>query len=152
MRTFIIKSGDESTFKDLGKYLRELGNQEKTKGKNYCVVVKQNRPIRSMSANGYYHIILTMICSEANQYTHEQLHEICKRKFNYEMVQFPKSGYEVVGKSTKNLDTKEFAAFVNRVKLWALEEFNIVVPDARDIDYQKQIEIENNWDKIQSGW
>lgn len=150
MRTFIIKAGDESSFKQLGSYLRELG---KTKaGKDFCVVVKQNRPVRSLSQNGFYHIVLTLICTEANQYTHEQLHEICKRKFNYEMVQFPKSGYEVVGKSTANLDSLEFASYVNRVVQWAREEFNIVIPEREAIDYATQVEIGNQYDKSIQGF
>lgn len=146
MRTFIIKSGDETTFKDLGRYLREL-----KPGKEYCVVVKQNRPVRSLSANGYYHVILSIIGTETG-HTHEQLHDICKKKFNYEIINFPKSGVEIRGKSTSQLDSAEFAAYVNRVKQWALDEFNITIPDTRDIDYQKQIEIENQYDRVQSGF
>lgn len=146
MRTFIIKSGDESTFKDLGRYLRELKS-----GKDYCVVVKQNRPVRSLSANGYYHVILSLIGIHTG-HTHEQLHDICKKKFNYEVINLPKSGSEIRGKSTSDLDTKEFAAYVNRVKQWALDEFNVIIPESDKIDYSTQVEIGNHYDQVQSGF
>lgn len=151
MRTFIIKAGDEKTFKDLGNYLRELGNQDKTKGKDFCVVVKQNKPIRSLKANGYYHIILTIIGAETG-HTHEQLHDICKKKFNYEVINLPKSGSEIRGRSTKDLLTDEFAAYVNRVKQWAQDEFGIQIPERESIDYSTQVEIGNRYDKVHSGW
>jgi ribosomal protein L30E len=146
MRTFIIKSGDEKTYKELGQYLRSL-----KPGDDYCIVVKKNRPVRSLSANAYYHVILSLIGIHTG-HTHEQLHDICKKKFNYEVINLPKSGSEIRGKSTTSLDTAEFAAYVNRVKQWSLDEFNLLIPDARDLDYQKQIEIENQYDRVQSGF
>ncbi len=149
MRIFVIKAGDESTFKELGAYLRELGKTKKDV--EYAVVVKANKPIRSLQSNKYYHTIIKYIAGETG-HTHEQIHEICKRKFNSEVVQFPKGGSEFVGRSTKDLNTTEFAGYVNRVVQWALDEFNIVIPKPQDVTYARWMQIENNYDKSQNGF
>lgn len=151
MRTFIAKPGDDSTLKQFGNYWRQLEKNEKTRGKDYCLVVKQNRPVRSLKQNAYYHIILSLIGIETG-HTHEQLHDICKKKFNYEVINLPKSGSEIRGKSTADLLEDEFAAYVNRVKQWAQDEFGVVIPEREKIDYSTQVEIGNHYDRVQSGF
>ena len=145
MRTFIIKSGDETTLKDLGKYLREL-----KPGGNYIVEVKKNRAIRSLSQNRYYHAILNIIGIETG-HTHEELHEAMKMKFNCAVIFFPKGGSQVISKTTADLDSAEFAGYINRVKNWALNEFGIVIPEAKDVDYARWLEIENAYEQNQQG-
>lgn len=145
MRTFIIKSGDEKTYKPLGVYLREL-----KPGGNYIIEVKKNRAIRSMSQNKYYHAILNII-GISTGHTHEELHEAMKMKFNCKMIFFPKGGNQVVPQSTSNLDTAEFTAYINRVKRWCIDEFNIIIPEAKDIDYARWLELENTYDQNQQG-
>lgn len=145
MRTFIIKSGDETTFKPLGVYLREL-----KPGGNYIIEVKKNRAIRSLSANRYYHAILNII-GISTGHTHEELHEAMKMKFNCTVIFFPKGGSQVISKTTANLDTAEFAGYINRVKAWALNEFGIIIPEAKDIDYARWLELENTYDENQQG-
>ncbi len=145
MRTFIITSGDEKTYKDLGKYLREL-----KPGSNYIVEVKKNRAIRSMSQNKYYHAILNII-GISTGHTHEELHEAMKMKFNCKVIFFPKGGSQVVANSTANLDVMDFTGYINRVKNWALNEFDIKIPEAKDIDYARWLELENTYDQNQMG-
>ncbi len=145
MRMIIYKAGDGEDHRKVGSLLRELPPGE------YLITIKKNRPVRSLNANKYYHMIINMIGIETG-HTHEQLHDICKKKFNYEIVTLPKSGSEIMGMSTSNLDTKEFAAYVNRVKQWAMDEFNIVIPEPKDVDYAKWMEIENNYNRVQSGF
>lgn len=141
MRTFIITSGDESTFKELGKYLREL-----KPGSNYIIEVKKNRAIRSLSQNKYYHAILNIIAIDTG-HTHEELHEAMKMKFNCSVIFFPKGGSQIISKTTSNLDSLEFTTYINQVKNWALNEFGIVIPEAKDIDYQRWLEIENTYEQ-----
>ena len=143
MRMFVYKAG--VVHNELNQYIKSLQPGD------YLITIKKNRPIRSMSANKYYHVILNLIGIHTG-HTHEQLHDICKKKFNYEVINLPKSGSEIHGMSTANLDTKEFAAYVNRVKQWAMDEFNIIIPEAKDVDYAKWMAIENEYDKVQSGF
>lgn len=124
----------------------------------YIVEIKKNRPVRSLNANKYYHAVLNIICTQSGQGTgdkkfdHDQLHEILKKKFNGEVINFPKGGSEIVGKSTSDLDTKEFAVYMNRVKNWAREEFDIIIPEHGDVDHIKWMEYENDYNRTFSGY
>ncbi len=144
MRIFLYEAGDTESHKQFGKKMSEL-----PKG-TYICEIKRNRPIRSLSSNKYYHAILNIIAIDTG-HTHSELHEAMKLKFNCSVIFFPKGGSQVVGNSTGNLDTKEFAGYVNRVKQWALDEFNIVIPEAKDITYQRWMEIETTYEENFNG-
>lgn len=145
MRTFTYTPGNADEHKKLGEYLRTLPD-----GQNFVVVVKRNRPIRSLTQNRYYHLILNII-GLSTGHSHDELHEICKLKFNADMIHFPKSGSMVVPKSTTELDSKEFTAYINRVKQWAQDEFAIVIPEADSYTPETVMQIHNMYDESQSG-
>lgn len=145
MKNFFYKPSDKQKHQELGNFLRQLPEAE------YVVQVKKNRPIRSLSANAYYHLCLKIIAIQTGHDT-DELHETMKLKFNSVLINFPKGGSQIIGKSTKDLDTKEFGAYINRVKQWALDEFQIVIPNPKDLDYMKQIELENQYEKVFSGY
>lgn len=152
MKHFIYDNRQEESKREFYNKLKSLEQAE------YVVVIKRNCAVRSLSANKYYHAILNIICIKSGQGTgdkifdHDQLHELLKKKFNNEVIFFPKGGSELVGKSTSDLDTKEFAIYINRVKQWAIDEFDIVIPELKDLDYKGWMEIENEYDKTFSGF
>lgn len=145
MKFLIYKAKDANSHKELGRKLQELPEGE------YVIQIKKNRPIRSLSQNKYYHLILNLIAIETG-HTHEELHEAMKLKFNCQVVYFPKGGSQIIGKTTSDLDSAEFTAYINRVKQWALDEFNIIIPEAKDVDYKRWMEIENNYERTFSGY
>ena len=145
MKNFLYNPSNPQKHKELGNYLKSLPEGE------YVVKVKKNRPIRSLSANAYYHFCLKIIAIDTG-HDAEDLHETMKLKFNSAMINFPKGGSQIIGKSTKDLDTKEFGAYINRVKNWAIQEYNIVIPEPKDLDYMKQMELENQYEKVFSGY
>ena len=144
MKVLLYQAGDPESHKKLGNELRLLDKAE------YVITIKKNRAIRSLSQNKYYHAILKIIAIDTG-HTHEQLHEICKKKFNGEAINFPKGGMEIIGKSTSDLDTGEFTAYINRVKQWCIDEFEIVIPEPKDVDYKKWMDIENEYEKSFQG-
>lgn len=139
--------GDVKNHAAVGKLLNELPERKN----GYVIIVKENRPVRSLSANGYYWVILDIIAIHTG-HEREFLHEEMKRKFNSVPVEFPKSGIVLKAKSTKDLDTKEFGAFVNRVKQWARDEWGIIVPEPQDMDYIKLMDIQNDYNRAFSGY
>lgn len=146
MKTMLY-DGSDKVHAQAGKMLRELP----AKKNGYVLIVKENRPVRSLSANGYYWKVLEIIGIHTG-HDREFLHEEMKRKFNSEPVEFPKSGMVLKAKSTKDLDTKEFGAYVNRVKNWAREEWDIIIPEPQDMDYLKLMEIDNQYSHSFSGY
>lgn len=145
MKVLIYQAGNTDSHKALGKELAQLPPGE------YVIEVKKNRAIRSLQANKYYHVVLNIIAISTG-HSHEELHEICKLKFNPLLVDLPKGGSQVIGGSTKDLDTLQFAAYVNRVKQWALDEFGIVIPEPDSIDRARWIDIENAYNENFSGF
>lgn len=139
MKTVILKTDDEDSKRKLYNVLKEL------KPGSYVVEIKKNRNVRSLSANRYYHAILNIACMELD-ITHENMHEAMKYKFNSTVVFFPKGGSQCIGNTTSDLDTKEFTAFVNRVKQYLQDDLGIIIPEAKDIDYGRWIEIQNSYD------
>jgi hypothetical protein len=145
MRTGLLNTENEKSKRELYNVLKEL------KPGSYVYTIKKNRNIRSMSANKYYHAILNIIAISTG-HTHEELHEALKLKFNYEVIFFPKGGSQMIGKSTSNMDTKEFAGYINRVKQWALDEFDIRIPESNNIDEAKWMEFENLYNENFNGF
>lgn len=143
----LLYDGSPKDHAQVGRTLQELPKR----ANGYVVVIKENRPVRSLSANGYYWKVLEIIGIHTG-HDREFLHEEMKRKFNSVPVEFPKSGIVLKAKSTKDLDTKEFGAFVNRVKQWARDEWNIIVPEPQDMDYIKLMDIQNDYNRAFSGY
>jgi len=140
----LYTSGSLESHKNLGKKLSEL------KPGDYVLTIKKNRAVRSLSQNKYYHCILKIVGIETG-HTHDELHEALKLKFNASVIFFPKGGSQIVGKSTSDLDTKEFTSYINQVKNWAMHEFGIVIPELKDLDYMRWIAIENTYAENQQG-
>lgn len=145
MKQLIFDTEDEGTKEKMLEVFRDLPD-----GK-YLVRISRNKPIRSLKANAYYWVLLSIIATETG-YEREQLHEICKRKFNSDVILYPSGEVDIVGKSTTALNSAEHAAYVNKIKMWAQDEWRINLPEPADIDYQRWMEIENNYNRSQSGW
>lgn len=160
MKILTYTAGGKSTpieHKAVGDYLRSL------KPGNYLVEVKKNRPVRSLSANKYYHAIVNIIAIETG-HTHEELHEALKMKFNSKTIFVENKSKPIADQvadklappivipgSTSDLDTAEFAGYVNRVKQWALDDLGIIIPEPRDLDYKKWMEIQNQYNDGRRG-
>lgn len=144
-KILLYKAKDETSHRMVGKALSELPEAE------YVIEIKKKRQIRSLRANRYYHFILNVI-SVHTGHTHEELHEAMKLKFNGQLIHFPKGGSQMIGGSTANMETDQFTAYLNRVKLFALEEFGIDLPEAGEVTNQHEIEAENNYEATQSGY
>lgn len=155
MRVFFYTPDNPATHKELGRKLAELPKTRKNSQDmdvpiHYRIEVYEKKAIRSLKANAYYHVILNIIAIDTG-HTHEQLHEICKKKFNGDIIHLPKGGMEQVGKTTTNMDTAEFTGYVNRVKQWAQDEFGITIPEPSRLDERTIAEIQNTYEENNSG-
>lgn len=98
------------------------------------VVIKIQGQTRSERANRFYFGVVLAAISEHTGYTVEELHELCKQRFNGRTASDcdPDTG-EVEDRegwqSTASLDSAAFMIYVDRVRQWAAQEFGIVIPD-----------------------
>lgn len=129
--------------KSLNKLMEVLNALRKV---SHVIEIKENKPIRSLDANAYYWAILTIISISTGEWDRDELHEVCKRKFNSITRRGPKQEFFIIGGSTKNMDTGQFSAYVNKVKAWAMNEWGILIPEAKDIDYKRWMEIKESYD------
>jgi hypothetical protein len=118
---------DFSSDIDKGKLYDVLKTLKKTK---YSISIKQHREVRSMSQNKYYWGVVIKIISNETGFYEDEVHEILKKKFNQKIKAMRQTGEEfLIGGSTTELDTLHFEEYLNKIKIWAIQELDIYIPD-----------------------
>lgn len=95
-----------------------------------------SRP-RSGQSNDRYWAILRE-AAEQTGYTAEELHEICKARFNRKTKEVFGVTHEYAG-STAWLDQRDFGLYVDSVELW-LAENGITITNNTDENIQSQVD------------
>lgn len=95
------------------------------------------RATRSQQANRYYWGVVLKALSELTGYTPEDLHDLMKAKFIPKELAITTGNGEVVdsfvlGGSTRQLDTKEFYEYVERIRLWANTTLGLAIPEPNE--------------------
>lgn len=125
--------------------LKILNHSDKEKVKQYLdklpdnkqfeVIIKQIRKIRTMPQNRLYWLWLTCIMEETGN-DKEDLHRHFTEKY------LPKNTREVLGQqieepiSTKILDTAQFTKYLERVQQFANSELGIALPNPEDLHWK----------------
>lgn len=101
-------------------------------GQSIEIIIHQKRKHRSVQQNRYYWLIVTML-SDQTGYTKEETHAILKSKFLRTEKVNENSGaiYEYV-KSTAELSTTEYMDYLESVRQFAAEEFDIQLPEPNE--------------------
>ncbi len=142
----IYKAGDTQSHRDLGKKLQKLKPGE------YVVKITKNRAIRSLSQNNFFWAII-QIYSTYTGHTIKEIDYLFRMDRWFQIIEFKSGKTEKIPKETHNLDTSEFAQVVTNLLQWGLENFpEVIVPRKEDLTYLQYIEIQNQYEKSQSGW
>lgn len=120
-----VKQG-KVRLEDKRAYLVWLGSLE---GKEVELSVYKTRKRRSKNANSYLWGVVYEVISETTGYTTEEAHEACKMMF----LKVHRDGLPDTIKSTTELDSKEFAEYVDKIKRWASEKLGCYVPDSSEV-------------------
>lgn len=115
-----IKAGKLNLF-DLPKFRQYCERQKE--GLVAVEIVKKKKK-RSLNENSYYWGVVVKILADEFGYFPEQMHEALK--FEHLGVK-DERGLTIV-KSTANLSTDEFEAYLRKIRLWASSEHNIIIP------------------------
>lgn len=94
-------------------------------GKPVVVSVKQHRATRSNPANAYFHGVLLPMIADASEHTPAEVKDALKVKF---LTTYAPDGFPIV-KRTRDLDTKQFAEFVDQCRLFALDYYGVDIPE-----------------------
>ena len=97
-------------------------------GKKIQVAVRKYKTQRSEKQNKYYWGVVIAMLGNDFGYDSEEMHEALKFMF------LKKEGKLTTVKSTASLTTTEFEVYLDKVKRWASQEYNIVIPDPNEVD------------------
>jgi hypothetical protein len=128
-----VKQGklQPSTRKAIAETLR--GFEEK----RVRIVIERVSAKRSIQQNRYLHLLFTIFADGlnemGNEFTREQVKEMCKAKFAVQEVEIisPISGeivYEKRIRGTSEMNKLELMEFIEKVQRWAIEFFGIYLP------------------------
>jgi len=112
---------------NIGQWTRYLHTLE---GSECEIVVKKYRRKRSLPQNAYFHGVVCLILGNEWGYTVDEAHSA----ISVEFLTISEEGKPDRIRSTTDLDTEEFTQFIESVKIWAAQEFNVYIPDAEKVD------------------
>lgn len=96
-------------------------------GQRVEVIIRKPKTSRSTLQNSYYFGVVVELLANELGYEKDEIHEILKYKF----LQSHAMGMPYV-KSTTKLSTGEFEDYLSKIKRWAAEFLNIVIPDPNE--------------------
>lgn len=108
---------------------RKLFEHLKTLSNVYKVEIKRDRSNRSGNQNRYYWGVVIQMISDYTGFFPDEVHELLKGKFlKYDLV-FKSTGQaETISRSTTDLDTYEFEQYLEKCRIYAASEIEIVIP------------------------
>lgn len=130
-----IGKPDSKTLRKVLKQMREKLDADK----EYKYYVTDHRKPRSLRQNRYLWFIYGFIGNHVGLYP-EEVHEICKHLFNFQVCQIGGKIYQYSG-TTKVFDTKDMTDYIEKVRQWSLHEFDHYVPEANEIPEEILIDI-----------
>lgn len=103
------------------------------KGKKLIKIEKYSKK-RSNPQNRYYRGVILKYLSDLFGYFDDEMHEVIKLKFlPYERVNRVTGEIEVFGGSTAKLNTIEFEELNEKIRTWALVEYDCLIPLPNEI-------------------
>lgn len=90
--------------------------------------VTAERSIRSVEQNNYYHGVIVQILSDHTGIDTVNMHEVLKYLHNSKEITLPDGEVIRQGQTTTKLDTKEATEYFERIRLWAQQELNCIIP------------------------
>jgi endo-beta-N-acetylglucosaminidase D len=96
--------------------------------------IERKKATRSPQANRWYWSCVVGLVAEHTGYTPDEIHEIYKAKFLPKRLAVSDGNGEikgefVIGGTTTKLSTAEFADYCDRIRQWAAEALDVIIPD-----------------------
>jgi hypothetical protein len=117
--------------RDWSRILREVARM---KDGEVLIRLERAHATRSQQQNAWYWSQVVGQVAQHTGYTADEIHEIYKAKFIPKHLAITDGNGEirgefVLGGSTVKLDTQAFADYCERIREWAADELNVVIPD-----------------------
>ena len=89
------------------------------------ITIEYVRDKRSTRQNRYMWGVVYKLLSDHLGYTPEEIHDICKVKFNLKKFDLPDGEHIEIGGSTADMQIDEFSRYVEDVRRWASADLNM---------------------------
>ncbi len=148
MKVLLYKRSDtDGNGQEIMKQLKELPEGQ------YILKVVKHRPVRSLSANAFYHMRWSIVATHTGHYVDE-----IKREF-YDHIGYFTWHEDKRGKRTKRYkssadeDTAGMGALINQQGVWISDEFpEVIIPRKEDATYLQYLQVETEYTKVFSGY
>jgi len=105
--------------------------------KTYVCSVKMHRRQRTVRQNSLYWMFLSELCSHTGIADTHRLHGILATMFLPPVVTVLAGKEHTSPRSTKELTTKQFSWYLERIHQWAIDEFETYLPWPDDIGFEQ---------------
>lgn len=109
---------------------RYLAQVKRLEGQRIEVVLRKEKSQRSNNQGAYYFSVICGILGQYFGYESEEMHEALKYKF----LRTGACDLETV-RSTTKLSTAEFEDYLEKIRRWALKDYDVKIPLPNEVDY-----------------
>jgi len=146
-KILLYKANDEKSHRMVGKELASMPEG------SYVIKISKNRPVRSLGQNAYFHMVWNIYASHTGHYIDELKKEFYDKIGFYTVFEDKRGKQTKRYKSSKDCDTSEMTSLINQQLQWGREEFpEVIVPRQEDATYLQYIQIENEYERVFSGF
>lgn len=103
----------------------------KLEGKRFELTIQEERRSRTPDQNAYYQAVVVRVLGNHLGYEDDEMHEELKFKFNPKRSKVDPG--VIYGGSTKDMSTKEFGEYLDKIIRWAATEHRVYIPEAGEI-------------------
>jgi hypothetical protein len=103
---------------------------------SYAIGIKKDRQTRSLAFNRYYWSVVIPYLALEIGYTKEEMHDVLRKMFlSYEKKNEITQSVDVFLISTTKLDNVQFNEYVEKIRIFAMEQLSIYIPLPNEINY-----------------
>jgi hypothetical protein len=104
---------------------------------SFAVSLKKNKATRSLASNRYYWGVVLAYLSEETGFTKDEAHQLMQRMFLKYAKDAPDGTSEMFVRSTTSLNTAEMNEYIEQIRIFAVSELGVYIPEPNEIVYEK---------------
>jgi hypothetical protein len=104
---------------------------------SFAVSLKKNKPTRSLAQSRYYWGVVLAYLSEETGFTKDEAHQLMQRMFLKYAKDVSEGKSEMFVRSTTSLNTIEMNEYIEQIRIFAVSELGIYIPEPNEIVYEK---------------
>ena len=138
----------QESHKKAGKTLQDM-----PEGYEYLITIKRNKPVRSLSQNNFFHMLLTIYANHIGLYLDEMKGEFYDAIGFYEMITDKRGKETKRYKSSADLDQGEMAGLISALIQYGSTNMpECIIPRQEDANYMQWMTVQNDYNRATAGW